>query len=78
MAYEASQRGIRTEGTLAIILGLEVLVMLLVGLRLVNKGRLGGNVYLSPTKGYVSREFIGVQMGGERRRLIDSITYQDL
>ena len=61
MAYEASQRGIRTEGTLAVILGLEALVMLLVGLRLVSKGRLGANVNLSPTKGLVSRELIGVK-----------------
>jgi hypothetical protein len=50
--------------------------MLLVGLRLVNKEGLGGNVNLLPTEGYVSRELIGVQMGGEMRRLIDSIMYQ--
>jgi len=51
MAYEALQRGIRTEAALAVILGLEALAMLLVGLRSVNKGRLGGNVNLWPAKG---------------------------
>ena len=50
MACEGSQRGILTVGMSAVILGLETLVMLLVDLRMGNRGRWGGNVNFSTTK----------------------------